>query len=110
MTMRRPESTAVAGWLFDGLNAKNVIVMVVLVVTAHYAQGARIGGAEDHVQELTHRIDETQTRIDVLREDVSSKVDRDTYNADQLKLANEFTAIEASQGRIETILMEQKGH
>jgi hypothetical protein len=97
-------------WLVDGLSLKNVVVTVFIVVGLHYTQDSRITVVEQHEPEFARRLDDTQKAIDAQTADIKSKVDRDTYDADQRKLQDELSQIQESEGRIESILMDQKKH
>lgn len=110
MTIRKPDDMPVYRWLMDGVNFKTIIITLGIVIGAHYTQGDRITVVEQRQPEFVRRLDDTQKMIEEQRDDIKAKVDRDTYDADQRKLQDELTAIQDSQGRIETILMDQKKH
>jgi hypothetical protein len=110
MTFRKPADVSFYHWLTQGLNLKTVFVFVGLLIGAHYAQGNRITVVEQQYPTLDKRMDDVQHMLDQQRGEIAAKVDRQTYEDDQKRLAEQQQAIEDSLGRIETILMEGKQH
>ncbi len=107
MTLRRPEEKTLAQWCFEGLNLKTVILMVVSICACYYTTGTRVTVIEAGSKETDRRFDDTTRRLDAQRDMIKSKVDKDTYDMDQKRLAEELAAIRDSEGRIEDILMER---
>jgi hypothetical protein len=108
VTLRRPENMSVYQWMVDGLSLKTVILLISVVIGAHYAESSRITVVEQRTPDISRRLDETQRMIEDQRNDIKSKVDRDTYENDERKLQGQLTAIQDSQGRIESALMEKR--
>jgi hypothetical protein len=110
VTLQKPDDMNFYRWMMRGINLKTIIVFTCVVVGAHYAESTRITVIEQKAPDITKRLDDTQRMIEDQRNDIKQKVDRDTYENDQRKLQEQLTAIQDSQGRIESALMDGKRH
>lgn len=107
MTFAKPEDKTIMEWATEGLNLKTVVLMVAFVVGLYYALGTRVTVLEVDKPTYSQRFDETTKAIENQNQEIQKKVDKDTYESDQRRLAEELTAIQESEGRIESALIDQ---
>ncbi len=112
MTLRRPEDRSIVQWCFEGLNLKTVVLLIISLCGCYYTMGTRVTVIESDKKadktETDRRFDDVGRQLDLQRDAIKSKLDKDTYEADQRRLAEELTAIRDTTGRIEEILMERQ--
>jgi tRNA U34 5-carboxymethylaminomethyl modifying GTPase MnmE/TrmE len=105
--MRKPEGLNVWQWAMKDVSVKTIVVVIGLMVSSHYATQTRVTLVEQKQPENDRRFDEVTRQLNQQRDEIKGKVDFQTYEIDQQKIAASLAAIEASVNNIETILMEQ---
>lgn len=99
--MHRPAGFSIARWAFDGLNLKTIVLLTIAAVGPFFS-------LRSDVRVLAKQNEEVERRLEVQRELVRSKLDKETYRAEQHQTAQDIGEIKRSLNTIQQILMERR--
>jgi hypothetical protein len=101
VTIRAPEKNSFVNWALEGLNLKTIVLYTIALCGSYYSLSSKQASADTRMHDIERRQDK---QSDTLK----GKVEKDSLDIALQGIRAELSAISESQGRMETILMEQR--